>query len=288
MQGSGGVTVDLITEMLHKMVSCAAMGSFDLMFEERGSGAPVVFVHAFPLNSAMWEPQVATLSTRCRTVTIDLRGFGASPPLDGPYSMSHMASDVMGLIKHLVLDKPIIVGLSMGGYIALAFCSLFPEALAGLVLADTRADTDADEARERRLRSASWAETQGIDSLIEDAIPVLLGERSRAANPGLIQQVRRIAKKTSPSGYANAQRAMAERQDSTPFLVNINCPVLVITGQDDVLTPPSVGEEMSRRFPDSRFELIEGAGHLSNLERPDQFNAALWSFISAIELTRSL
>ena len=252
-------------------------------YRDEGSGLPVIFIHAFPLNQKMWADQVAALSNRCRTITLDLRGFGNSDAPPGPYSMDHMAADVRGLLSLLNIDQAVIVGLSMGGYIALAFYRNYPDAVRAMVLADTRASADTHEARRRRINSAEKAEKEGSRAIAADMVPLLLGHTTIETRPSIVERVREMIHANSPEGIAAAQRGMSIRRDSTYILPGIDAPVLIIVGSEDELTPPEEAESLRSGITGARLRVVANAGHLSNLEQPDHFNSELIDFIGSLE-----
>jgi pimeloyl-ACP methyl ester carboxylesterase len=252
-------------------------------YRDEGSGLPVIFIHAFPLNQTMWDDQVAALRNQCRTITLDLRGFGHSDAPAGPYAMDQMAADIRALMSFLNVDQAVIVGLSMGGYIALAFYRNYPDAVRAMVLADTRASADTHEARRRRIKSAAKAEKEGIRAIAEDMVPLLLGHTTIETRPSIVERVREIIQANSPHGIAGAQRGMAARRDSTYILPGIDFPVLIIVGSEDELTPPEEAESLRGGIPGARLCVIGNAGHLSNLEQPQHFNAELIEFIESLE-----
>jgi len=255
-------------------------------YRDSGSGVPVIFIHAFPLNQTMWDDQVTELQTQCRAITLDLRGFGKSDAPQGPYSMDQMAGDVRDLMSALGIDRAILVGLSMGGYVSLAFYRRYPQSVMALVLADTRASADTPEARERRLKSAAKAEKDGAHAIADDMVPLLLGPTTLGSRPSIVERVRTMIEANSPVGIAGAQRGMAERSDSTELLRGIELPALVIVGSEDMLTPVTEAENLSTGIPGAGLRVIERAGHLSNLERPEEFNAALIDFIKDVRIPR--
>jgi pimeloyl-ACP methyl ester carboxylesterase len=260
----------------------ATVNGISINYRDEGSGLPVVFLHAFPLNQTMWDGQVTELRHRCRTITLDLRGFGQSEAPPGPYTMDQMASDIRGLLSLLEVDSAVIVGLSMGGYITLALYRNHPDVVRAMVLADTRASADTHEARSRRMKSASKVEREGSAAIADDMVPLLLGKTTRETRPLIVGRVREMIQGNSPVGIAAAQRGMAARRDSTYILPGIDFPVLIIAGAEDELTPPGEAENLRSGIPHARFRVIEGAGHLSNLEQPDKFNAELIEFIDAL------
>lgn len=259
------------------------LNGINIEYRDEGAGLPVIFLHAFPLNQTMWDDQVAALRNQCRVVTLDLRGFGRSDVPQGPYRMDQMAADVRALMTVLNLDEAVLVGLSMGGYIALALYRNYPEAVRALVLADTRASGDTHEARGRRLKSAERAELDGCKAIARDMVPLLLGRSTLENRPSVVERVQAMIESNSPQGIAAAQRGMAERRDSTYILAGIDFPVLIVVGSEDTLTPVAEAESLRNGIPGARLCVIESAGHLSNVERPDAFNTALAQFVEPLK-----
>ena len=262
------------------------INGINIDYRDEGSGLPVVFLHAFPLNQTMWNEQVADLRHFCRTITVDLRGFGNSDVPPGPCSMDRMASDVWGLMMALEIETAVLAGLSMGGYVSLAFYRNYPGAVRAMILADTRASADAPTARQKRLNSAKKAETEGASAIADEVVPQLLGPSTLEHKPEIASRVRAMVEGNSPAGIAAAQRAMAERMDSTYILAGIDCPVLIAVGAEDSLTPVAEAEALRNGIPHSRMHVVPGAGHLSNLEQPADFNGALAEFIRELQKSR--
>lgn len=261
----------------------AKINGINIDYRDQGTGVPVIFIHAFPLNQSMWDEQVAALSSICRAVTLDLRGFGLSDVPDGPYSMDQMAADVHGLMTELGIDKAVLAGLSMGGYISFAFYRNYPDKVQAIVLADTRASADTEEGRDKRLKSAERAEGEGARAIADDMVPLALAPSTVENNPDVVQRMRRMAEANSPKGIAAAQRGMAARRDSKDLLAHVDFPVQIIVGSEDKLTSVAEAEKMRDRVRHARFHIIEGAGHLSNLERADEFNRVLIDFIQSLK-----
>ncbi|MFP5265672.1 MAG: alpha/beta fold hydrolase [Blastocatellia bacterium] len=259
------------------------INKINIDYRDEGGGIPVILIHAFPLNQSMWDEQSAALKNHCRVITIDLRGFGKSDAPVGPYSMDQMASDVRGLMAALGIERAVLAGLSMGGYVSLAFYRNYPEVVRALVLADTRATADAKEARERRMKSAEKAEREGAGAIADDMIPLLLGRSTLASRPDIVSRVRAMIEANSPQAIAAVQRGMAERLDSTALLAGVDFPTLVIVGAEDELTPAAEAGALRDRISGSRLHVIEGAGHLSNLEQPAQFNSIVVEFIETVK-----
>lgn len=252
-----------------------------VVYHAEGIGEPLVFIHAFPLNGEMWRPQIAELVEDYKTITFDLPGFGDSPPAKETSSMESYASTIAAILDDANVRQPaVFVGLSMGGYILFEFFRRFPERVRGLVLANTRAQPDTEESKQERERTARRVLQDGPGVVAESMLPKLL---SPEASDDLRAQVRSMIMAASPEGIAGALRAMADRPDSQPTLADFNLPVLVIAGEQDGITPPADAEAMADEIAGSSLEVIEGAGHLSNLEQPHAFNAALRRYLDDLE-----
>jgi pimeloyl-ACP methyl ester carboxylesterase len=197
--------------------------------------------------------------------------------------MEEMAEDVAALLDELRLARVVLGGLSMGGYVALAFSRLFPERTRALILSDTRPQADTDEARLVREETAVRALGEGMHTVADAMLPKLLAPSTQAERPEIVARVREMILHTDPQGAASALRGMAVRRDQTEFLREINCPTLIIVGSLDQITPPADAELLNREIRGSRLEIIEGAGHISNVERPVEFNRALENFLSELE-----
>ena len=255
----------------------------DLDYRDQRTGIPLVFLHAFPLNQHMWTDQLDTLQSHCRTISLDLRGFGLSGGSEDTVSMDRMAADVRELLTAIGVHRIVLVGLSMGGYVSLAFYRMYRETLRAMVLADTRATEDKPEAKERRHKFAEKVERDGVSSITEEMVSALLGHTSIERRPSVVQRVRTLIESNSPAGIAGAQRAMAARRDSTDLLSQMDLPVLVISGAEDKLTPVAEAESMRQSIKGARLKVIDEAGHLSNIECPDEFSGALFEFIESLK-----
>jgi 3-oxoadipate enol-lactonase len=264
------------------MISTVKVSGAEIAYEARGQGLPVLFLHAFPFDLTMWEAQAKALEERHTVVRFDCRGFGGSPPGDGLLTMERIADDAVALLDHLGISRPVVCGLSMGGYAAFAMVRRHPDRLKGLVLADTRAGADGAEARQRRSALAERVRREGVSPAAEAFVPLLLGATSQARRPELVEHVRELILGTSPRGVCDALAGLAARADSTPTLREIRVPTLVVCGEEDTLTPVAEAETMAEAIPGSRLEVIPEAGHLANLEDPEAFNAALRAFLSTL------
>ena len=264
-------------------MSVARVRGIGLAYEASGAGSPVVLLHGFPFNRTLWREQVATLKERCRVITPDLRGHGETSATREPATMEEMAGDIAALLDELGIARVVLGGLSMGGYVALAFTRLFPERVRALVLADTRPQADTDEARRTREETAARALDEGMHTIANAMLPKLLAPSTQAERPEIVARVREMIMHTVPQGAASALRGMAVRRDQTEFLREINCPTLILVGSLDRITPPADAELMKREIRGARLEVIAGAGHVSNVERPAEFNRALEIFLRELE-----
>jgi len=247
-----------------------------------GDGTPVVLLHAFPLDSRMWVPQVEALGGY-QAIVPDLRGFGAAREQAGEITpMDLLAEDVAKLLDERELERVVICGLSMGGYVALAFARRHPERLGGLVLCDTRAGADTDDARAARLAMAERVLAEGVGFLPEAMVQRLLGKTTRQQRPELVEQVTETIGDQDPRGIAAALRGMAERPDSTGVLGQVSVPTLVISGMEDELIPPDEAVRMAATIRDARLIQVPDAGHLVNLEQADTVNEALLDFLAPL------
>jgi pimeloyl-ACP methyl ester carboxylesterase len=257
----------------------------DLHYVDVGVGdPPVLLLHAFPLHSDMWAPQVACLAANHRVVVPDLKGFGRSSAPDdaGSYSMGDYVRQVVALARVLRLEGVVLGGLSMGGYVAFSLVARNLDLLAGLVLADTRAGKDTPEVYQRRTDQQDQVRREGTDALVETLLGGLLAPDTLENRPQLVEQVRRIMSSNPPAGFIGGLEAMKGRPDSLPTLGAVKVPTLVLVGEHDGPSPPDVVRVWQQRIPESELVVIPGAGHLSNLEDPDTFNTALTDFLDRL------
>ena len=229
-----------------------------LAYSDRGTGLPIVFLHAFPLNRTMWVEQEEALSLQFRVITIDMRGHGESDAPLWRYTLEQTADDVNALLHQLSIQQAIFVGLSMGGYILFAFYRKYAASVKGLILADTKAQADTVEGKEGRFQMAQTAYTQGPSAIADLMIPKLLSPQTIQTRPGLVQRVRAMIENNQVSGIAGDLMAMAERLDSVPLLKQITCPAQIIVGELDQATPPSDAKLMAdhRSLDDRRLEQV--------------------------------
>lgn len=242
-----------------------------------GEGTPILWIHGFPLASTMYEPQLAIRGVR--HVMPDLPGFGQSRPQGDEVSMDGYARLCIEILDQRGIDRAVIAGFSMGGYIAFGVARLAPQRMRGLILIDTRETADTEEARKGRYESIEKVKKDGIDSIVEAMLPKML---TPDAPPEMRDRVREIMSSSSPEGVIAALRAMATRPDSTPQLAKIVVPALILVGEEDKITPPTDAERMAAAISGARLVRVEGAAHLANYEKAAEVNRAVGAFVSGV------
>ena len=261
----------------------AHVNGITIAYNDQGTGLPIVFLHAFPLNRTMWEPQEKALSSQSRVITIDLRGHGESDAPLWRYTLEQSADDVHALLNQLAIQQALFVGLSMGGYILFAFYQKYGARVKGLILADTRAQADTEEGKDGRFQMAQTAYKKGPSAIADIMIPKLFSPATIQTKPDLVQHVRAMIEGNQISGIAGDLMAMAERPDSIPLLSQITCPTHIIVGELDQATPPSDAKLMADHIPNARLAVIPQAAHLANLEQPEAFNQIVATFAQELD-----
>lgn len=238
------------------------MKPVDLYFEERGEGIPIIFLHGFPFDHSIWEPVASQLCDEARLILPDLRGFGQSPVPEGTYSMRVQAEDIAALMNRLNIEKAVLVGHSMGGYIALAFAKAYPHRLLGLGLVATHAAADNPERRQARYKTAEAVDHKGARVVASDMVNTLTRRKE------LVKAVEEMILRAHPHGIGGALRGMAERPDMTGSLSRIQVPAVVIAGDADQLLPMERPEEMAQMLPKGWLVTVPGGGHMLMMEEP--------------------
>ena len=247
-----------------------------------GGGDPLLLLHAFPLNGRMFEPQLEAFSGERRVIAPDLPGFGRSPRTPAQPDVRYYAEGVRGLLDRIGVERVVLGGVSMGGYVAFECMRMFPDRVSGLVLANTRPDPDTDEIRESRKEMALRVAGEDVGVLIDLQMERLLSPETRKNDEGLVEKVSSIILENTPDGAVAALGAMRERPDSTPLLGTIGVPTLVVGGEKDAISSPEVMAAMAEKIPDARHVTLTGVGHLSNLEDPEGFNTALKELLTRL------
>ena len=252
-------------------------------YEDEGSGEPLVLVHGHPFNRSMWRPQIAHLSRAgWRVIAPDLRGYGESTVVPGSTPLETFARDLRALLDHLGIERCVLGGLSMGGQIVMECWRLFPERIRAVVLADTFAAAETAPGRAARQAMAERLLREGMADYAHEVLAKMVAPHHVASRPEVAAHVLQMMTSTAPEGAAAALRGRAERPDYTAQLSQMPVPALVVVGTEDTYTPVSDARAIHDRMPDARLVLIERAAHLPNLERPDEFNAALEDFLRSL------
>jgi pimeloyl-ACP methyl ester carboxylesterase len=254
-----------------------------LYYVQMGQGIPLLLVHGYPLDHTLWLAQMDRLSDIAQVIAPDLRGFGQSDAPDGICTMVAYADDLAALLDALKIGPVVVCGLSMGGYIALAFWKKYAARVRGLILVDTRAGADAPAARQGRLDMVEQVKPHGAKPAADAMLPRLLAESTRQLRPDVVEFAHAMMLRQPPVGIIGAQLGMAERPDSTPILPTINVPTLAVFGAEDVVTPAETeGRDLAAAIPGAKLVVLPDAGHLSNLEQPDAFNTAVREFLACV------
>jgi pimeloyl-ACP methyl ester carboxylesterase len=257
--------------------------SLTVAYDDVGSGLPVVLLHAFPFDRQMWALQLGPLSEAgYRVLAPDFPEFGGSTPASDAFTIENAADIVAEFLEALKIDRAVVGGLSMGGYVAMAFARRHPRRLVGLILADTKAPADDAAARENRDRMITAVRATGVAAVAESLLPKLLSEQTRTANPQAVGLARTIATRQTPAAVTAALYALRDRPDATAGLAGVSVPTLVIVGEHDGVTPPLLAAGIAGGVRGSELQHISGAGHLSNLENPAAFNRAVIAFLNKL------
>jgi len=265
-------------------------------WQEAGAGEPVLLVHGFPFDAGMWRDQLVDPPPGWRFIAPDLCGFGRSRAAEpgapasaataagvAPLTMERHADDLAALLDHLGVERAVVCGLSMGGYIALAFWRRHRERVRALVLCDTRAGPDSDQVRENRRRLAEAVSREGARAAAEANLPRLLAHATHQRAPEVVERLRRMMEAQPPAGIIGALHGMAARPDSTDLLAGIDVPALVVVGDEDAFIPLEQARALTAAIGSgARLAVIEGAGHLPPMEQPAEFNRTLAGFLASL------
>jgi pimeloyl-ACP methyl ester carboxylesterase len=259
------------------------VGARTMRYLEAGSGWPVILLHAFPFSSDMWRPELERVPEGWHFIAPDLRGFGPEAPVrtTATPTLDDMAADVGAFLDELEIDRAVIGGLSMGGYITFALFRHAPQRFTGVILADTRPQPDTPAGRDGRRTMIELAHSRGATAIADAMVPNLLGQTTKARRPALVSLVREMIEQQRVEGIVSALEAMIARPDSTPDLDRIAVPALVIVGSEDEVTPVTDAELMQNHIARSRLVVLPEAGHLSSLEAPDGFTLAVADFLAS-------
>ncbi len=241
---------------------------------------PIIFIHGFPYNSTMWEHQIKSLKEQYYCVAYDIRGLGETPPGDGQFTMEMFVADLFAVIDGLDINKPIVAGFSMGGYITLRAVEREPERFRALILCDTKAEPDDDAGRLKRANAINIINKDGVGQFASDFVPMTFSDDAPQRIPDTYNTILEQAKTESPIGVKGCLLAMAARTDTSQVLGAIKIPTLLLVGEKDALTPPSVMQQMHESISNSELIVIPGAGHMAPIERPEAFTKSIQDFLS--------
>jgi pimeloyl-ACP methyl ester carboxylesterase len=259
------------------------VNGINLAYDDTGAGEPVILLHGFPLNRKMWQPQLDPLrEAGYRVIAPDLRGFGDSDSPPGPYSMGLLADDTVALMNRLDLDRAVVGGMSMGGYILLNLLERYPDRIRAACFITTKSEADDVPAKMRRVEAAGKVMNEGAGVVAGQFGTLLFSERTLRENPFLVSEVRRWMEQTSPEGLSGALLAMSERRDYTGMLDTLRAPSAVIAGECDKAVSRESTDRLAAGLPNSTLCLIPNAGHMANMERPAEFNKCLLQFLRTL------
>jgi len=244
---------------------------------------PIVLIHGFPFSHEMWDPQIEALQKRFRVIAYDLRGHGKSGVGDGQYTLEFFVDDLLALLDHLKIETAVLCGLSMGGYIALRTVERNPGRVRGLILADTQAKADSNEAKLKRAAAIKSVKANGVKAYAEGFVKSVFAPQTFANNKAVVEKIRRVIQSNSSLGICGALLALASRTETTEALSGIKVPTLILVGKHDALTPPSASQEMRNKIPNSEIHVIPHAAHMSNLENSKEFNKQLLDFLGRLQ-----
>lgn len=272
--GATSANSDLIEEV----------NSMSLSYNYAGEGdVPVLFLHGFPFDKSMWKGQIDSLKESFCTIALDIRGFGKSTDEETHLGINLFTDDLIAFMDRRNIEKAIVCGLSMGGYIALNAVKRFPERFKALILADTQCINDSAEAKEKRMKTVEEIKQNGTDEFNENFLKSVFHPDSFQNKPEIVESLREVVLANSTRSITAGLVALAERSESCSSLSTIAIPTLIICGAQDKLTPLAQSQFMHENIKGSVLKVIEGAGHVSNLEQPEEFNKHLHNFLVQIK-----
>jgi 3-oxoadipate enol-lactonase len=267
----------------------AKVTPIELAYKATGKGTPVVLIHGHPFDHTMWAPQIAAFSGLYQVITPDLRGYGKSAlPDTAATTFEDYATDVLGLMDSLRIDSFHLGGLSMGGQIIMEIFRQAPERVKSLIFADTFAGLDTPQAKDARNKAATKLENEGMAGYADEVISKMITPAHVKSQPKVAAHVLKMMKSTSPLAAATAMRARSERIDYLNIVLpEIDIPTLVIVGRDDEFTPVAKAEELKKNLHNCKLVIIDDAGHMPNLEQPEQFNKVVLDFLDGLDYSQN-
>jgi len=240
---------------------------------------PIIFVHGFPYDYSMWKDQIDVLKNNYHCIAYDVRGLGDSIVGDGQYTMEFYVNDLFAILNEMKLEKPILCGLSMGGYIALRAVEKNQNLFSGLILCDTRADADDNAGKLKRSENINIINTQGLNVFVDQFVRNCFADETPVEQEKMYQSVLKKSYKHNPIGVKGAIIAIMSRTETSSFLPEIKIPTLVLCGSFDKLTPPTLMRTLAEKIKDSEFGIIPRAGHMTPLENPEAVNDLIIGFL---------
>lgn len=259
------------------------VNNFHLSYDDIGEGIiPIIFLHGYPFDKTMWQGQLDFLKSSYRLIPCDIRGFGKSTDEESSLSIDLFADDLIEFMDELNIDKAIICGLSMGGFIALNAMKRFPDRFEALILCDTQCIADTPEVKEKRYKTINEIEADGVANFNEGFIKSVFHKDSITNKKELVEQLRSVVFANSEHVIIQGLIALADRSETCSILDEITIPTLIICGREDEVTPLAQSEFMNKAIEGSVLHVIDNAGHVSNLEQPDEFNKHLHDFLATL------
>jgi len=261
------------------------INSINLSYDDLGEGSiPIIFIHGFPFDRTMWQPQMDFFKSTNRVIAFDIRGFGESKDEESPLSIELFSDDLILFMDTLRINKAVVCGLSMGGYIALNAVKRFPDRFEALILADTQCNADSDEAKEKRYNAIDQIMLHGVNGFNENFIKNIFHKDSLSNKKQIVEKVRKVVYSNSEHIMSMGLTALAERSETCSTLSKINMPTLIVCGREDTVTPLAQSESMKVDIYGSVLRVIDNAGHVSNIEQPEEFNKHLLYFLNALDI----
>lgn len=239
----------------------------------------IIFVHGFPYDHMMWKEQIKTFSQNYYCVAYDIRGLGQSPAGDGQFTMESFVDDLEMIIDEMKLDKPILCGLSMGGYISLRALERMPDKFSAAILCDTKSEADNNEGKLKRAAGIKRINTEGLAPFTKDFITNCFGDYFKHNKKEELKGIIETSSQYNPAGVKGCLLAMLGRTDTTANLEKINIPTLLICGEEDALTPPAVMKEMFYKMKNAELVEIKNTGHMTPIENPEEVTNAIFAFL---------
>jgi len=259
-------------------------GDAEIAYEVLGDGPPVVLLHPFPADHALWLPAAQILRSRYRVILPDLRGHGDSGVGEGPATMRKHATDIARVLDHAEAGRAPLAGVSIGGYALFEFWRRYRGRVAALILCDTKAQADTAEGRAARLKAAADVLEQGTEPFIDSMIPKLFGRTTLDTRPCLLMAPKEMMMKMSSEDISLVQKGMAERPDSVEILNTINVPTMLVAGEEDTLTPVRDAELMRQNIPGSQLKVVPRAGHYAVWEQAEEVGKLVRQFLDSLQM----